>query len=168
MTAAIATVVMINAPSGQRKESSSDALAQTETVIQTYGPTDISGEDQADGSTATRQQRTPNELNVNVPMSHPPCDGSGIVVLANAVTPGRYDSDIQQYLNTYPGSSYLRTDESCSSLRGRDDAGNAIYAVYRSAGRTQAEVCAAVLAAGGNAYGKWLDNTTDPRQMIDC
>jgi serine/threonine-protein kinase len=109
-----------------------------------------------------------NSLNVSVPMSHPPCDGSGIVVLANAVTPGQYDAAIQQYLNMFPGASYLRTDESCPSLRQRDDAGNPIYAVYRPAGRTQSEVCAAVRAAGGEAYGKWLDLTTNPRYMIPC
>jgi hypothetical protein len=111
---------------------------------------------------------SPNSLNVSVPMSHPPCDGSGIVLLANAVTPGQYDAAIQHYLDTFPGASYLRTDESCPSLRQRDDAGNPIYAVYRPAGRTQAEVCAAVRAAGGEAYGKWLDMTTNPRYMIPC
>ncbi|WP_328354304.1 hypothetical protein OG976_23325 [Mycobacterium sp. NBC_00419] len=111
---------------------------------------------------------SPNSLNVSVPMSHPPCDGLGIVVLANAVTPGRYDAEIQRALDTYPGSSYLRTDESCASLRKRDDAGNPIYAVYRPAGRTVGDICAAVRAAGGNAYGKWLDMTTDPKYMIPC
>ncbi|WP_167103446.1 hypothetical protein [Mycobacterium sp. DL592] len=127
-----------------------------------------------DWETATTTTRasgptvSPNALNVSVPMSHPPCDGLGIVVLANAVTPGRYDSEIQRALDAYPGSSYLRTDESCASLRKRDDAGNPIYAVYRPAGRTVGDICAAVRAAGGNAYGKWLDMTTDPKYMIPC
>ena len=35
------------------------------------------------------------------------------------------------------------------------------------AGRTRAEVCAAVHAAGG-AYGKWLGTTTDPTSTITC
>ncbi len=120
------------------------------------------------GLPQTTPRISPNSLNVSVPMSHPACDGSGIVVLANAVTPGRYDAEIQHYLDMHPGASYLRTDESCSSLRARDDAGNPIYAVYRQAGRSRADVCAAVRAAGGNAYGKWLDTTTNPRDMITC
>ncbi len=33
---------------------------------------------------------------------------------------------------------------------------------------TQARVCTAVLAAGGGAYGKWLDTTTDPTFIIPC
>jgi hypothetical protein len=36
------------------------------------------------------------------------------------------------------------------------------------AGRTRAEVCAAVHAAGGGAYGKWLGTTTDPTSTITC
>ncbi|HRD11795.1 MAG TPA: hypothetical protein PLI79_08030 [Mycobacterium sp.] len=117
---------------------------------------------------ASTPTESPNSLNVSVPMSHPPCDGLGIVVLANAVTPGRYDAEVQRFLNMFPGASYLRTDESCPSLRRRDDEGNPIYAVYRPAGRSRDEVCAAVRAAGGNAYGKWLDTTTDPKYMIQC
>ncbi|WP_233716991.1 hypothetical protein [Mycolicibacterium vinylchloridicum] len=111
---------------------------------------------------------SPNSLNVSVPMSHPPCDGSGIVVLANAVTPGRYDEEVQRFLNFFPGSSYLRTDESCPSLRKRDDAGNPIYAVYRPAGRSDADICAAVRAAGGDAYGKRLDTISDPTRRLEC
>lgn len=119
-------------------------------------------------TTMSRPVAPERSLNVSVPMSHPPCDGSGIVVLANSVTPGRYDAEIQGLLNNFPGASYLRTDESCLSLRQHDDAGNAIYTVYRPAGRTVADICAAVRAAGRDAYGKWLDNTTDPKFIIPC
>jgi hypothetical protein len=107
-------------------------------------------------------------LNVSIPMSHPPCDGSGIVVLGSAVTPGRYDSDVQRMLSTFPGSAYLRTDQSCPSLRQATEAGDPIYAVYRVAGPTQAQVCTAVRAAGSGAYGKWLDTTTDPTSIVPC
>jgi hypothetical protein len=103
--------------------------------------------------------RDPADLNVSVPMSHPPCDGAGIVVLGNAVTPGQYAEDVQRLLDTFPGSSYLRTDESCPSLRHASDAGNPIYAVYRVAGRTYDDICAAVHAAGGGAYGRVLSTT---------
>lgn len=107
-------------------------------------------------------------LDVSIPMSHPPCDGTGIVVLGSAVTPGRYDADVQRMLSTFPRSAYLRTDQSCPSLRQATDASDPIYAVYCVAGRTQAQVCAAVRAAGGGAYGKWLDTTTDPTFIIPC
>jgi serine/threonine-protein kinase len=101
-------------------------------------------------------------------MSTPACNGQGIVVLGNITTPGQYPSGIQQLLNQFPGASYLRTDQSCPSLRHASDEGNPIYAVYRPAGTTQAQICAAVRSAGGKAYGKWLDTTTDPAYIIPC
>jgi len=92
----------------------------------------------------------------------------GIVVLANATTPGRYDAEIQRALDAYPDATYLRTDHSCPSLRQVSDENTPIYAVYRPAGRTLGDICAAVRRAGGTAYGKWLDMTTDPTSLIRC
>jgi serine/threonine-protein kinase len=40
--------------------------------------------------------------------------------------------------------------------------------VFRPAGTTKSQVCAAVRSAGGDSYGKWLDTTTDPSDMITC
>ena len=68
----------------------------------------------------------------------------------------------------HPGAFYLRTDQTCSSLRPATEAGNPIYAVFQLGGRTEREVCAAVRAAGAGAYGKWLDTTTDPGFVIPC
>ncbi|MFV8228625.1 hypothetical protein [Mycolicibacterium fortuitum] len=107
-------------------------------------------------------------LNVRTPITQPACDGMGIVVLRNATTPGKYDMEIQRGLDSFPGASYLRTDHSCPSLRQVSDAGTPIYAVYRPGGRTPGELCAAVRRAGGDAYGKWLDMTTDPKFIQPC
>ena len=107
-------------------------------------------------------------LKVSKPITQPACDGMGIVVLQNAVTPGRYEQEIQRGLDRFPDASYLRTDHSCPSLRQLSDQGTPIYAVYRPAGRTVGEVCAAVRRAGGDAYGKWLDTVTDPAQFLTC
>jgi hypothetical protein len=106
-------------------------------------------------------------LAVGIPMSYPECDGTGIVVLASATTPGSYTSEVSAALAANPGASYLRTDHACPSLRQSLD-GNPIYAVYRVAGTTQPEVCAAVAAAGGEAYGKWLDVASDPTHIVSC
>jgi hypothetical protein len=46
--------------------------------------------------------------------------------------------------------------------------GDPIFAVYRVAGHDHADVCSAVSATGGAAYGKWLDNTADPDVDIAC
>ncbi len=108
------------------------------------------------------------DLGLTVPISRPACDGTGIVLLLASVTPGAYAAEIQAGLDANPGSSYLRTDQACSSLSQATADGNPIYAVYRVAGADQGAVCAAVRAAGGGAYGKWLDNTTSPSSVIDC
>lgn len=108
------------------------------------------------------------DLGLSVPMIKPACDGTGIVLLFASVTPGAYAAEIQQALNEFPNSSYLRTDQACPSLTQATAAGDPIYAVYRVAGPNTASVCAGVAAAGGNAYGKWLDNSTPPEARVDC
>ena len=92
-------------------------------------------------------------------MTRPACDGMGIVVLFSATTPGAYESEVQQALNDHPGSSYLRTDQTCSSLN-QSYQGNPIYAVYQAAGYDQGGLCAAAGSLGG--YARWLDNSSDP------
>ena len=108
------------------------------------------------------------DLGLAQPMSKPSCNGQGIVILGSVTTPGQYEAGVQRLLAVHPGALYLRTDQTCPSLRAATEAGNPIYAVYRPAGITQAEVCSAVRSAGGDAYGKWLDYTTNPSFKIPC
>ena len=98
-------------------------------------------------------------------MVNPPCDGRGIVILTSVTTPGRYAEGVAAALAKFPGSSYLRTDMTCPSLKARHN-GDPIYAVYRPGGRTRAQLCAAVAAAGNGAYGKVLDYSTDPSYIV--
>ena len=75
---------------------------------------------------------------------------------------------MQSYLNQYPGASYLRTDQSCPSLKQVSDDGTPIYAVYYVAGRTLEDICTMRNQIGGLASGRWLDYTTDPESQITC
>ncbi len=108
------------------------------------------------------------DLGLDVPITVPACDGVGIVMLGAAVTPGEYAEDVARFLEKHPGASYLRTDTACPSLRQATDQGDPIYAVYREAGHSEADICAAVAAAGGDAYGTWLDRSPDPSQVVNC
>ncbi len=112
--------------------------------------------------------RPPGDLGLRTPMSTPNCTGQWIVVLGNVTTPGLYPAGIQQLLDAHPGAYYLRTDQTCPSLRQATEEGNPIYTVFEPAGTTETAVCAAVHAAGGGAYGKRLDTTTDPGFVIHC
>jgi len=108
------------------------------------------------------------DLGLSIPMTRPACDGLGIVLLFSSVSPGAYAAEIQQALDSYPGSSYLRTDQACSSLTQSSDSGNPIYAVYRPAGYSASSVCGAVNSFGGSAYGKWLNNSSAADATVDC
>jgi serine/threonine-protein kinase len=116
--------------------------------------------------------RTPQapsgDLGLTTRMSRPACNGQGIVIVGSVTTPGQYPEGVQRLLDAHPGASYLRTDQSCPSLRQADDEGDPIYAVYRPVGTTQSQVCAGVHAAGSGTYGKWMDYTTDPAHIISC
>ena len=116
----------------------------------------------------TRSPEATGDLGLPTPMTRPACDGRGIVVLYSAVTPGAYAQEIATALAANPGASYLRTDMACPSLRARDENGNVIYAVYRPSGYSRQELCADVRAEGPPAYGRWLDTTSDPSQLVTC
>lgn len=112
--------------------------------------------------------RTEGDLGLSTPITQPACDGTAIVVVGNAIDPANYAAEVQGILNAFPGSSYLRSDQSCPSLRPRSDQGTLIYAVYQVAGRSMGEMCSLRNRIGGDAYGKWLDRTTDPATYFTC
>ena len=134
----------------------------------TAGGSGSSGSGSAGAASSGGGGVVPGDLGLSVPMTRPSGDGRGIVVLASAVTPGNYENEISAALAANPGSLYLRTDQACPSLRQRDDYGNIIYAVYRPSGYSKAEVCADVARSPAGSYGRWLDTTSDPRQLIYC
>ncbi|MDQ1248005.1 MAG: hypothetical protein QG597_2377 [Actinomycetota bacterium] len=137
------------------------APPETETVTRTAIPST-----RPPNSTPPTRTVPSGDLGLSVPMRNPPCDGRGIVILTSVTTPGKYVEGVAAALSKFPGSSYLRTDLTCPSLRADLD-GNPIYAVYRPGGWTRAQLCAAVAAAGPGAYGKFLDYSTPP-SYIPC
>jgi serine/threonine-protein kinase len=125
-----------------------------------------------DGTTTdgTTTDGTANgDLGLAVPISQPACDGSFVVFLGSSTSPAEYQTAIQGLLTQYPGSSYLLTAGSCTSLRQAYTDGNQIYAVYTGPYLSQAEACAALGTSGDpDAYVKVLDNTTPPEQIATC
>lgn len=117
---------------------------------------------------AATQQPQSGDLGLRQPISHPSCNGQGIVILGSVTTPGLYAAGVERLLDAHPGAFYLRTDQTCPSLRPATAEGNPIYAVFQLGGTTQTQVCAAVNTAGEGAYGKWLNTTTDPDYIIPC
>ena len=101
-------------------------------------------------------------------MSRPACDGQFIAEVAAAVTPGAYANQTQISLDDHPGSSYLRTDQSCLSFNQTSGAGNAIYVVFYGPFTDLSQACSAAVDAGNGAYVKILDNSTNPATHQRC
>ncbi len=110
-----------------------------------------------------------NDLALATAPTYQSCEPpTGIVVIESVFTPGSYAADVQRLLDANPGAMWLRTDQSCPSLRQATETGDPIYAVYRVAGYTEADICAAVRSEGGGAYGKWLDAEHRPDYVVPC
>jgi serine/threonine-protein kinase len=115
--ALLALFVIVKVASGSNKDTTTAATATvistpastptetvTETATQTVPPTKR--------PTATASATPSGDLNLGIPMSRPACDGTGIVIVGNAITPDRYREEVSQLLTDNPGSTYLRTDMS--------------------------------------------------------
>jgi serine/threonine-protein kinase len=110
-----------------------------------------------------------NDLVLATSPTYQPCvPPTGIVVIESAFSPGSYAADVQRLPDGHPGAMWLRTDRSWPSLRQATESGDPIYAVYRVAGYTEADICAGVRAEGGGDYGKWLDTVHTPDYVVPC
>lgn len=115
--------------------------------------------------------RNPADLGLSVPISTPACDGTAIMVVENATNPETDRDVIAGALAANPGAQYLRTDNSCPSLRQSDENGNLIYAAYIVVGQGKSAICSAFPRFPEDDYGKLLDTVSDPAVFItreDC
>ncbi|MCF8590476.1 serine/threonine-protein kinase [Gordonia liuliyuniae] len=105
----------------------------------------------------TETSRAVGDLGLSTPISTPPCDGRTVTIVYSATAPGAYAREVGDTLARYPGSKYLRTDQSCASLRRSSD-GNPIYAVYFE-GSSLADTCATAAQYSGS-NSRRLDDVT--------
>ncbi|MFT3663332.1 MAG: serine/threonine-protein kinase [Gordonia sp. (in: high G+C Gram-positive bacteria)] len=157
------TVTDANATVGQVPQTltvtaTSQAPAQaqetTVTATQTTGDRGL----ETTSATGDRGARPTGDLGLSTPISDPPCDGRTVAFVYNATTPGAYAQEVSNALAQFPGASYLRTDQSCSSLRQSLD-GNPIYAVYYE-GSSLSDTCSTKARIGGETYARKLDDST--------
>src|SRR4051794_32468884 len=153
-----------SAPEASTDESS--APTSTDAGSSASDTTGTAPTESAPGTTGAPQSG--EDLGLSTPISHPACDGQWIVLVGAATTPGRYPEGISGLLESYPGSQYLVTEGSCSSLRQRTADGNLIYAVFLGPFPGEADACAMRAQVGGGAYVKVLDDTTPPEQAGSC
>jgi serine/threonine-protein kinase len=101
------------------------------------------------------------------PMSKPACDGRYITIVGSSISPDHWLTDVTRALDAHPGSEYLRTDQTCGSLRPSVD-GNAIYSTYFGPFGTREEACAARARGPADAYVKQLSTALGPTHQVEC
>jgi serine/threonine-protein kinase len=110
----------------------------------------------------------PGDLGVpGRPMQQPTCDGSYITVLASAIGAQATAPAIAVVLDQYPGSNYLRTDQTCSSLNPSLD-GEPIYVVYFGPFAFDTDACTARADGPTGAYARQLSNDVSPQHSVTC
>ena len=101
------------------------------------------------------------------PITQPPCDGGYITVLGSAIGDQATADSMEEVLNQYDGSHYLRTDVTCSSLTPSSN-GQPIYVVYYGPFATDREACAARSQGPKDAYVRRLSNDIPPNHSVSC
>jgi serine/threonine-protein kinase len=101
------------------------------------------------------------------PIQRPSCDGGYITVLASAVGAEATPDALDTVLDQYPNSSYLRTDQTCTSLTPAKD-GEPIYVVYLGPFAVDADACRARSEGPSGAYVRRLSNDLTPSHSVTC
>lgn len=118
-------------------------------------------------ATSAVPELLPGDLGLSLPMSKPPCDDTYITIVASALNPDTNASVLTSVLERYPGSNYLKTSETCPSLRPSLN-GEDIYVVYFGPYLTSSEACAARSKGPTDAYVRILSLTVPDTHRVTC
>ena len=100
-------------------------------------------------------------------MQRPPCDGSFITVLASPIGDQATAAGMAAVLDQYPGSNYLRTDQTCPSLS-PSSGGEPIYVVFYGPFAFDSDACAARADGPDGAYARQLSDELGPDHSVTC
>ena len=100
-------------------------------------------------------------------MQRPACDGSFITVLASPIGGQATAASLAAVLDTYPGSNYLRTDETCPSLT-PSSGGEPIYVVFLGPFSIDSDACAARSNGPDGSYARQLSDDLSPDHVVTC
>lgn len=107
-------------------------------------------------------------LQLGYELQNQQCRGQYIVVLSSSGSPEAYKSTLTRTLSRVPGSSYLRTDESCSTFVQELD-GTPIYAAYAGPFESMSEACSTrEVSTVPNSYVRMLSTSTTGREVCAC
>jgi serine/threonine-protein kinase len=100
-------------------------------------------------------------------MQRPPCDGGFITVLASPIGDQATASSVAAVLEQYPGSNYLRADQTCPSLS-PSSGGEPIYVIFYGPFAFDSDACAARADGPEDAYARQLSDEAGPDHSVIC
>ena len=100
-------------------------------------------------------------------MQRPPCDGGFITVLASPIGDQATAGGVAAVLDQYPGSNYLRTDQTCPSLS-PSSGGEPIYVIFYGPFAFDSDACAARADGPDGAYARQLSDDLGPDHTVAC
>jgi serine/threonine-protein kinase len=149
-------------------DASAITTAPTSTPTTTLTSTTVPAPPPATTAPGADPDTVPGDLAVaGHAMQRPGCDDSFITVIASAIGEQATAVGIANVLDGYPGSSYLRTDQTCPSLTQSID-GEPIYVVYFGPFAFASDACAARAEGTEGAYARRLSNDVGPDHGVSC
>ncbi|HWL45441.1 MAG TPA: hypothetical protein VNQ73_21050 [Ilumatobacter sp.] len=144
------------------------AAPPVETTAPAVPPTSPAATSPTSPSDTVPDGAVPGDLGVpNRPMQRPVCSGGYITVLGSNVASRTSAAGIAQLLEQYPGSEYLRTDQSCRSLD-RSGQGEPIYVVFLGPFPEASDACIAREQGPSGAYARQLSDDVGPDHGVNC
>jgi serine/threonine protein kinase len=148
----------------------------TTVAPETSAPTTAAPETTVPATAAPETSAAPSgpvgDLGLSTPISKPACDSSYVVMVAAFSKPGADADNVAAALRRNPGSSYMRTASTCSSLRGFDNDGDPIYSVFYGPFGSKSEACSmraqARASTASDAYVRRLDNSSSSTHVVRC
>jgi serine/threonine-protein kinase len=109
----------------------------------------------------------PGDLGIpGTPMAQLPCDGTYVTFLASVKNTTA--SAMQEALASFPGSQYLRTDQTCPSLNAPASDGAPLYRIFAGPYGDVNEACAARAMSSQGAFVKRVSNGDPPAHVVTC
>jgi serine/threonine-protein kinase len=100
-------------------------------------------------------------------MQRPACTGAYITLIASAIGDQATAGGIANVLEAYPGSNYLRTDQTCPSLTQSVD-GQPVYVVYFGPFGFESDACTARAEGPEGSYARQLSDDVGPDHTVAC
>lgn len=156
-------------PKDDDAAATDDATMSTSTTVPATSPPTAAAPTTAPSTTSPPPTPTTifGDLVLGVDMARPECDGQYITIIGSAVDSAQYNQVMSDVLARYPGSEYLRTDQTCPSLRADFD-GDPIYSAFFGPFVSADEACSARAFGPSDAYVRILSTVDPPTHQVRC